>query len=241
MRANLTEKGVILVAVAASAEVRAVLRGLGSRDDPDQASGSWPRLTVVGGCEVAETGIGKANAAAAVARVLDLRRHRAVVSLGVGGVLPGAGLELGGVVVGEFSVFADEGLETGRGFVDCAAMGFPLGPPPGVVGSRVMADAELLARFEPVADQVCAIATVSTCSGTDALAGEVVRRTGAAVEAMEGAAVGLACARLGAPFIEVRVVSNTTGARSTQRWDLSLALERLATTAGRLVEAMSRG
>jgi hypothetical protein len=62
----------------------------------------------------------------------------------------------------------------------------------------------------------------------------VVSRTGAAVEAMEGAAVGLTAANLAfavgsaAPaFCEARVVSNTTGDRAGQRWGLAEALARL--------------
>ena len=54
-------------------------------------------------------------------------------------------------------------------------------------------------------------ATGAQCSGTEAAAREIVRRTGAVAEAMEGAAVVHAARRLGTAGIELRVISNTTG------------------------------
>jgi futalosine hydrolase len=74
---------------------------------------------------------------------------------------------------------------------------------------------------------VSAIATVSTCSGTDAAATEIAHRTGAAAEAMEGAAVGLVAFRHKVAFAEVRVISNTTGDRSRQVWALEESLAEL--------------
>ena len=75
------------------------------------------------------------------------------------------------------------------------------------------------------------IATVATCSGTDAAAAEVARRTGAVAEAMEGAAVVHAARRLRTRAIELRVISNTTGDRPAQRWDLTGALSALGDAA----------
>jgi nucleoside phosphorylase len=80
------------------------------------------------------------------------------------------------------------------------------------------------------------IATVSTCAGTDARAATVARRTGAVAEAMEGAAVAQVASRLGVTFAEVRVISNTTGDRANQRWDMRGALGGLSRVAGVLVD-----
>jgi futalosine hydrolase len=128
-------------------------------------------------------------------------------------------------------VFADEGVETPDGFLDCAAMGFPLGPFP---GSAVPVDAGLLARLAPLGDATGPIATVSTCSGTDARARWVRERTGALAESMEGAAIALVGVRLGVPAAELRVISNTTGDRAAQTWDMDGALHRLKNVIGRL-------
>lgn len=112
-------------------------------------------------------------------------------------------------------------------------MGFPIG---GFAGSAVPVDEGVLGAIRPLADAAGPVATVSTCSGLDSLAGQVRARTGALAEAMEGAAVGQVAHRLGIPFGELRVVSNTTGDRPRQVWDLKGALERLAAVLGLLGE-----
>lgn len=234
----------LLLAVAAPAEAKAVLRGLGG--DPALAERPWRLHPVTPGIDLVVTGIGKSNAAGAVARCLDPSRHGAVISLGVAGALPqpgGGGPPIGAAVVADACIFADEGLESGEGpagWRDCAAMGFPLGPPP-VKGSRVAVPADLVGRLSAAVLRegerdagvmgewggTGGVATVSTCSGTDALAARVRERTGAVAEAMEGAAVALVAARLGVAAGEVRVISNTTGDRSRQVWDLASGLRRL--------------
>ncbi|MBL8760188.1 MAG: futalosine hydrolase, partial [Phycisphaerae bacterium] len=80
--------------------------------------------------------------------------------------------------------------------------------------------------------RVGAIATVSVCSGTDELAAEIRSRTGAIAEGMEGAACGLVAARMGVRFAELRVVSNHTGRRDRQGWNLEGAFRRLGELLG---------
>jgi futalosine hydrolase len=183
------------------------------------------RVTVVSG------GVGKVNAALAVARS---PRPDAVISLGIAGALPSGPAALGHTVVATASLYADEGIATPDGFFPAAQMGFPLAPWPGGVqpsgpdGPR--ADPLLLAALAPLCDHAGPVATVSTCSGTDVLSFAVAARTGAIAEAMEGAAAGHACLTADPPirFIEVRVISNTTGDRPRQVWDLARAFEVLA-------------
>jgi futalosine hydrolase len=228
--------GRILLAVAAPAEARAVLAGLG--ESPNEDAPSWRLRACAGPFDVVETGVGKGCAAGGVARCFDAARHRAVLSLGVGGALPRSGLRIGDVVLATESVYADEGALTPSGFIDVGAMGFAPDPASASVGVR--ADAALAASLRPLADRTGVVATVSTCSGADDLAVEIVRRTGAVAEAMEGAAVGFACRRLGAipgaalAFAEVRVISNTTGDRPKQVWDLPAALRRLQAVSAEL-------
>ena len=140
---------------------------------------------------------------------------------------------IGSVVLADRSVLADQGLaEPGR-FVPTAEMGF------GAFSDQsdaIAADAALLNALapavDPAVDSIGPIATVSTCSGTDDLASAIAARTAALAEAMEGAAVGLAAQRAGLPFAEVRVISNTTGDRANQVWDLDGALAVLAKVFG---------
>ena len=185
------------------------------------------------GLPIAVTGIGKVNAAVVASLALSGRREAsAVVSVGVAGSLPGVSPPgIGDCVVGTASVSAEDGLLTPDGFIPVDQMGFPLAQ--GVRSGRFPAAPALLHAVQerlPSA-HLGDIATVSTCSGTDAAALEVVQRTGAVAEAMEGVGVLQAAAQLGAAGLEVRAISNTTGRRDRQAWDLDAALATLGLVA----------
>ena len=199
------------------------------------AIGAHADVVVVAG------GIGRTNAACATTEaILRQGPFGAIVSAGIAGALPGGGLTIGDVVVASECVYVEEGLITPDGFRDMRGLKFPLGD---FEGNRVPVDAALRDRLLAAIGPTCRvgpIATVATCSGADSAAAEVVRRTGALAEAMEGAAVVHAARRLGLPAIEVRTVSNTTGDRAAQRWDvptalraLGAAIEMVATVANR--------
>jgi futalosine hydrolase len=225
----------LLVVVASAGEARAVLRGFGN---PEVGLTSWVSLAVDARADLVLTGIGKANAAGAVARALDVSRHAAVVNLGIAGALPGGGLAIGDVLLGTASVFADEGAQTPSAFLDCDALGFPIGDfPHGAVPCSLDTRDGFGAALEKLFPKRGAIATVSTCSGTDALARAIAERTSALAEGMEGAAAALVCHRVGVPFGEVRVISNTTGDRGSQVWDIPRAFSVLAAAAGSVRDA----
>ncbi len=217
-----------LVVGATGKESAAVAHARGPGGAP--GAGAWPAIVHRDAdMGVVVCGVGKSAGAAAVARVLDPDRHAGVVSIGLAGALPGSGLQIGDIVIASQMVLADEGSENPDGFTDLGAMGF--GP---------MRDRSVSASSDPELVRLLAsaigsarvgtIATVSTCSGTDARAREIARRTGAIAEAMEGAAVALA-AQLTAdgalPVIEIRAISNTTGDRPNQRWDLEAGFAAL--------------
>lgn len=215
----------LLLLVAAPAEARAVCEGVGiQRDIPE-----WEVVELSSRLDLVRTGVGKACAAGAAARTIDVERHGAVLSVGIAGSYGEAAL--GAVVAADKSVLADEGVQTPEAFLDLAALGFP----PVAGGIAVDADATLLRALRPHADHVGTIATVSTCSGTDALAASLAARTGATAEAMEGAAVGLVATRLGVLFGELRVISNTTGDRGRQVWQIKAALAALSRVIGTLL------
>lgn len=248
-----------MIVVAAPAEAKAVLHGVGH--DGSAAPANWALSELSAHLDLVVSGVGKANAAAAVVRTFDADRHGAVLNLGVAGMLPGSGLALGQAIVGERSVYADEGgvvpkTADPKGFVDIAQMGFPPALMAGVDASTaVPASPALLEVLRPLADRSGDIATVSTCSGTDDQAWAYAERTGAIAECMEGAAVGFTCAQLrtnvgpngsgqsqssgGASsqpplFCELRTISNTTGDRDQQKWDLAGAMEALSAIAAEL-------
>jgi futalosine hydrolase len=186
-------------------------------------------------------GIGRTNAAAATTEaILRARAERnpfdAVLSAGIAGALPGGSLTLGQAVVASACVYVEEGIVTARGFADMAGLGLALGD---FESNVVPVDPQLL---EALSAQftIGPIATVATCSGTDAAAAEVVRRTGAIAEAMEGAAVVHASRRLNVPAIELRVISNTCGDRARQTWDITTALRNLGEAVARATALLQR-
>jgi futalosine hydrolase len=220
----------LLLAVAASNELGAIRAGLGLADGA--AVPRWRAVEATGCIDLVQTGIGKTNAAAGIARAFDAARHGAIVSIGIGGALPVDGeLSIGDAVGACASVYADEGLQTPDGFLTCSQLGFPLGA---FEGNAVPTDPVMLGRLSDAGMIVRRIATVSTCSGTDALARQVAERTGASVEGMEGAAAAQTALAMGARFAEIRVVSNTTGDRAAQRWDIARAFARLGEIAAKL-------
>jgi futalosine hydrolase len=177
---------------------------------------------------VVVAGIGRTNAAAATAEALAEARaagtpFTAVISTGIAGALPGSNLALGTVIVADACIYAEEGIALPEGQGDMRVLGFPLGD---FAGNRVPVDGALLMAFRALGP-ACEIATVATCSGTDAAALSVRTRTGAMAEAMEGAAVVHAARRVGVPAIEIRSISNTTGDRAAQRWDIAAAFAAL--------------
>lgn len=216
--------------VAAAAEARAILAGFGSGAPvPDV----WTWIALGGGFDLLLSGVGKANAAGATAHAMARTSPSRVLNLGICGALPHTEpLRIGEAVLATSCVLVDEGVETPSGWIPLAKAGFPAA----IDADSVLPDAAFNRMLRPLADRAGVIATVSSCSGSDARAEEVHRRCSleGLAEAMEGAAVGLASTRQGTPFAELRVVSNRTGDRESQGWDLARALARLQTIARQL-------
>jgi len=176
---------------------------------------------------VVASGVGRTNAAIATTRALiEDGPFDAVLSVGIAGSLSGAEspFDVGDVVLASESVYHEEGLITSEGFLDTARMGFPLGA---FAGNRIAGSPVLLQRLDGIGGRAV-VATVATCSGTDAAATDVLHRTGASAEAMEGAAVLHAASTFSCPAAEIRVISNTTGNRDGQVWALDRAFTVLA-------------
>lgn len=196
-------------------------------------------------CHVIVGGIGRTNAAAAATEMIVRHQQRkpfdAVICAGIAGALPqvsesagapgdepgsasaAGGLVPGDVLVASSCVYAEEGIITSRGFAPMSAIGFQLGD---FEGNAVPVDPEMLDRLS-ARFRIGPIATVATCSGTKLAAEEVSRRTGALAEAMEGAAVVHAARRQKVAAIEIRAISNTTGDRASQQWDLQAGFDAL--------------
>jgi futalosine hydrolase len=219
--------GRTLLVAASAKEWAAVAQACGAPSSPPTVGVA---VELAPGIDGLLTGVGKSAAAGALGWVLGRAPvdYARVINLGVCGKLPPCTEDdLGTLVVASRCVLADEGvaLPDARAFVDLGALGFGCfaDGTTGVQPSTAVADQ--LARLTGAARGV--IATVSTCSGTDALTRAIVQRTGATHEAMEGAALALVCQRAGVDFAELRSVSNTCGDRTGQAWNLARALDAL--------------
>ena len=179
------------------------------------------------GLSVVVSGVGRVNAALATTLALETGDFDAVLSVGFAGALPGSELQPGAVVIATHAVYAEEGILTPDGFEDLSSMGFELAP--FFEGNAVACNVLFPKRLEEAT--YGRIATVATCSGTDSTANVLAQRTGALAEAMEGAAVIHAARMLGATAGELRVISNQTGNRSEQGWNLDKADQGLGRVA----------
>lgn len=175
---------------------------------------------------VIETGIGPVNAAFALTKALATMQPRLIISCGIGGAYPGSGLVPGDVACADSETYADLGAESPDGFLDMRALGFALIPGDPALFNRLPLDVKPLAGAVP-------FVTCTTCTGTDETAERLARRTGGAVESMEGAALVHVARLCGTPIAEVRGISNAVGKRDRAAWKLreAIAAARLAVIA----------
>lgn len=176
----------------------------------EQLDGSHPDVAIV------RTGVGPVNAAHAVTLFLAQADARAVVICGVGGAYPSSGLELGDVVCAASECYGDLGATSPSGFLDMKTLGFPI-----VEGPLPLFN-DLPMQIFPVERRVPFV-TVSSCTGTHAVARELESRTGGAVESMEGAAIAHVAHLHGVAVGEVRGISNVVTNRDTSTWRLKEA------------------
>lgn len=162
---------------------------------------------------IVRTGIGPVNAAHAVTLFLGRADASAIVVCGVGGAYPASGLHVGDVVCAASECYGDLGATSPSGFLDMKALGFP------VVEAPAQLFNDLPLQLFPVEHRVPFV-TVSTCTGTEGAAREIEKRTGGAVESMEGAAIAHVAHLHGVPVGEVRGISNIVTNRDTSAWRL---------------------
>ena len=192
-------------------------------------------------------GVGKANAAATTAALIERQRPELVISTGCGGAYPGSGLAVGDLAVASDELFADEGVETPTGWLDLQAMQLPLYAQKNhcyyntIPLSRLSAEKAMqLAENHGVRLVRGRFLTVSSCSGTQARGAALSRRYQAICENMEGAAVALVALRYGIPCLEIRGISNLVEDRDLSRWDLPRALETVQRFVIKILEDRQR-
>jgi futalosine hydrolase len=168
------------------------------------------------GVSIVRTGVGPVNGAHAVTLFLANTGAREIVVCGVGGAYPASGLSPGDVVCAASECYGDLGAGSPSGFLDMKALGFP------VVDGPAPLFNELPMQVFPAQRRVPFV-TVTSCTGTEAAARDIERRTGGAVESMEGAAIAHVAHLHGVPVGEVRGISNIVTNRDTSTWQLKRA------------------
>ena len=192
-------------------------------------------------------GVGKINAAAATAALIERHQPRLVINTGCAGAYPGSGFSIGDLVVASCEILGDEGVQTSQGWLDLQQMGMPslvLGrqqfyneiPLSSHAAEKVM----LLADYCGVGLARGRFVTVSTCSGTLQRGEELARRFSAVCENMEGAAVALACLRYGIDCLELRGISNMVDERNPENWDIQGAVENAQRLVLKYLEGMDQ-
>jgi len=193
--------------------------------------------TGAGAVDVVASGVGPAHAAAATATALAHGGHALVLNIGVAGAFSGGGAVIGGLVVGDRLVADDLGVLAPTGYLDVETLGFGhcLGAydtPPALADALVT---RLSATGQPVARGT--VLTLSSFTGTDTRAAELVTQHAAVAEAMEGTGVATAAALVGVPAAEVRAISNLVGDRDREAWRLPEALAALTLAGAALLAA----
>jgi futalosine hydrolase len=205
--------------------------------------GSIGRLPVL----ICVGGVGKVNAAAATAALIERHQPRLVINTGCAGAYPGSGLSIGDLVVASCEILGDEGALTSAGWLDLQQMGMPslvtgqqqyYNEIP--LSSHAAEKAMQLADYCGVALARGRFVTVSTCSGSLRRGKQLARRFGAVCESMEGAAVALVCQRYGIDCLEIRGISNHVEERNLANWDIGGAVENAQRLVLKYLEELDR-
>jgi len=181
---------------------------------------------------VSAGGVGKVNAAAAAAVMIDRYQPRLVINTGCAGAYVGSDLSIGNLVVASEEVLADDGVIVADGWKDLRYMNLPSVEQEGGSCYNILPLSRSASeRAVHLADTLGIIlkrgrcATVSTCSGTISSGAELSQRWDSIAESMEGAAVAQVCLRCGVDCLEIRGISNMVEDRDMKTWKIPQAVE----------------
>ncbi len=183
-------------------------------------------------------GMGKVNASHAATLLLARYEPEALIVFGVGGAYAGSGARVGDLALASEEIAGDEGVLTPEGFKDTEYIGIPLVqhgssilhnvfPAPEPFVSRVARELRAFQQDSGTDSTVHIgrFVTLSSCTGTSLRARELEERYQGLCENMEGAAAAQVAALHGAPWLEIRGISNLVEDRDLKQWDLRKAAE----------------
>lgn len=143
-------------------------------------------------------------------------------------------IKIGDVVMPVTDCFADAGVEDGNRFLTLSEAGLTDANKFPFRKDLIYTDNEYVDRLKDMVRSVKAI-TVNTATGSDATKERLVRKYNPDIETMEGAAFFYICRRENLPFIALRAISNIVETRNRERWNIPLAIEKLAEAINRII------
>ena len=173
-------------------------------------------------------GIGQVSMTIQLTRLLSEHKPMAVLLSGCGGSYPESGLKIGDLALATEEIFGDLGVATTDKFIPLSQLDLPQNPQLApVVQQSFPLNTDLLSwAKETLPDAICgSFVTVNCCSGTTNMSTDLQKRTGGICENMEGAAVAQVCTAFDIPLLELRGISNPTGTRDQQQWDIARGTE----------------
>ncbi|MDZ4835257.1 MAG: hypothetical protein SGJ27_15885 [Candidatus Melainabacteria bacterium] len=226
----------LLLAVASPVEFKAVLQGAGVVDDEVPPLWETRELDSI---SILHTGVGKANAAGAVARELTRQAYGGVLSIGLAGSFDQK-VSLCTSFLGINHYMLDEGaIVNPKGAVVKSETGWMSIEDAGWATVSVKPDHGVLMNFfRTLVDNVGDVGTVSTISGTNDLSAEYQKRFKVRIETMESGAIAQTCSILKVPFADIRVISNFCGERTKDNHDFPGALKKMAEISAKIFQQL---
>jgi futalosine hydrolase len=163
------------------------------------------------------SGVGKTNTALNLTRYLflnPLEKDTLLILVGIAGAYPEGSLKIGEVRMIHWEFFADEGLLGDGKLTGVDEIGFPV-----CDGNKV----EL--HTPDWGFEICNANTVSLIPANPFLSALYHNKTGALLENMEGAAFALSAASFNLKTVQIRSISNFTGAED--EWDIKKGISAL--------------
>lgn len=173
------------------------------------------------------TGVGSVSTSWSLSKWFSVNeKPQLAINIGIAGSFK-KDIVAGDVVVAVSDCFADAGIESGEGFLTLAEAGledpdrFPFR------GGRIICDNRFVNLAAAKLRKVNAV-TVNTASGTEETIARLASKYDPDIETMEGATFAYICSCEKVDYLALRSVSNLIGPRQEQKWDIPLALKKLA-------------
>jgi futalosine hydrolase len=212
----------ILIVAATEMEVAPILAKLRTdSEDARRSEGTYREHRV----DVLVTGVGMVATAAWCSRALTVTRYDLALNCGICGSFDPV-LRPGRVAHVVADRIAELGAEDGEAFLSVQELKlldedeFPF------TGGQLV---NTMPPLNAALDELPAVSgiTVNTVHGNRASIDAAVARFRPQVESMEGAAFMYACLLAGAPFAQIRAVSNVVEPRNRAAWNIAGAIENL--------------